>query len=215
MIETASGIILRTRPLTDTSLIVHWLTPELGRVATVAKGARRQRSPFAGKLDFAYVADFTFHRARRSDLHTLREVALRESHPQMRTRLAALQQAAYAVACIEQTTEVETPLPEIHALLTQWLGWLRQAEPGPVSLYAFELRLLALLGLQPALHEAALDAGAQQLATRLAGDEWAALGVLRLSPAQERQLRSFLHGYWIYHLGRLPAGRAAALEGLD
>ena len=41
MDERTSGIILRTRPLTETSLIVQWITPDLGRVATVAKGARR------------------------------------------------------------------------------------------------------------------------------------------------------------------------------
>ncbi|HXA44461.1 MAG TPA: recombination protein O N-terminal domain-containing protein, partial [Candidatus Angelobacter sp.] len=58
MIKNATGIILRTRPLTETSLIVHWLTPDLGRLATVAKGARRPKSPFAGRLDLFYVADF-------------------------------------------------------------------------------------------------------------------------------------------------------------
>ena len=34
-------MILRTRPLTETSLIVHWLTRDFGRISTVAKGARR------------------------------------------------------------------------------------------------------------------------------------------------------------------------------
>ena len=38
MIETATGLVLRARPLTETSLIIHWLTPDLGRLATVAKG---------------------------------------------------------------------------------------------------------------------------------------------------------------------------------
>jgi recombinational DNA repair protein (RecF pathway) len=41
MVESATGLVLRIRPLTETSLIVHWLTPDLGRLATVAKGARR------------------------------------------------------------------------------------------------------------------------------------------------------------------------------
>ena len=80
MIETAAGLVLRTRPLTETSLIVHWLTPGLGRLATVAKGARRAKSPFRGKLDLFYLADFSFSRSRRSELHTLREVSLRETH---------------------------------------------------------------------------------------------------------------------------------------
>jgi DNA repair protein RecO (recombination protein O) len=64
--ERASGIILRTRPLTDTSLIVHWLTPELGRIATVAKGARKPKSSFYGKLDLFFEADLSFARSQRS-----------------------------------------------------------------------------------------------------------------------------------------------------
>jgi DNA repair protein RecO (recombination protein O) len=88
MIQNATGLILRTRPLTETSLIVHWLTPDFGRIATVAKGARRTQSPFLGKLDLFYLADFSFSRSRHSDLHTLREVSLRETHGALRQDLA-------------------------------------------------------------------------------------------------------------------------------
>ena len=84
MIQSATGLILRTRPLTETSLIVQWLTPEFGRISTVAKGARRPKSPFAGKLDLFYLADFSFTRSRRSELHALREVGLRETHRNLR-----------------------------------------------------------------------------------------------------------------------------------
>ena len=52
MDERAHGVILRIRPLTESSLIVQWLTPESGRLATVAKGARRPKSAFLGKLLF-------------------------------------------------------------------------------------------------------------------------------------------------------------------
>jgi DNA repair protein RecO (recombination protein O) len=74
MEERASGFILRTRTFTETSLIVQWVTADLGRMATVAKGARRPKSPFLGKLDLFYEADFSFQRSQRSELHTLREV---------------------------------------------------------------------------------------------------------------------------------------------
>ncbi|MEI2725374.1 MAG: DNA repair protein RecO [Verrucomicrobiota bacterium] len=84
MTEAATGLILRTRALTETSLIVNWLTPNLGRISTVAKGARRPKSTFAGKLDLFYAADFTFQRSRRSNLHTLREIKLRGTHPALR-----------------------------------------------------------------------------------------------------------------------------------
>ena len=98
MTESTHGLILRTRPLTETSLIIHWLTPDLGRLATVAKGARRPKSPFAGKLDLFYAADFSFSRSRRSELHFLREVSLRETHGAIREDLLKLQQAGYAAA---------------------------------------------------------------------------------------------------------------------
>src|ERR1700689_4933510 len=100
MTESATGLILRTRPLTETSLIVQWLTPNLGRIATVAKGARRAKSPFAGKLDLFYLADISFSRSRHSDLHTLREATLRETHGTIRQDIFKLRHAAYATAFI-------------------------------------------------------------------------------------------------------------------
>ena len=124
MIESATGLILRTRPLTETSLIVNWLTPDFGRISTVAKGARRPKSPFLGKLDLFYLADFSFQRSRRSELHTLREVSLRETHAALRQEIRYLQQAAHCAALIEQTTETETPLPAVYELLRGLLGHL-------------------------------------------------------------------------------------------
>ena len=100
MIERATGLVFRTWPLTETSLIVHWLTPEHGRLATVAKGARRIKSPFRGKLDLLYLADLSFSRSRRSELHTLRELSLRETHSALRQDLGLLRQASYAAALI-------------------------------------------------------------------------------------------------------------------
>ncbi len=207
MIESATGLILRTRPLTDTSLIVQWLTPDFGRVATVAKGARRPKSPFGGKLDLFYLCDFSFSRSRRSELHTLREVALRETHAALRQELGLLRQACYCVALIEQVTETETPLPAIFDLLTGWLAHLPAGAPQSLSVFVFELKLLKELGLAPDLARASLAPGTKEIVRRLQDCDWAALGRLRLSPAQVEELRRFLHGFLIYHLGRIPLGR--------
>src|SRR4051794_29454674 len=116
MSERTTGLILRTRPLTETSLIVQWLTSDLGRLSTVAKGARRPKSPFRGKLDLFYLAEFSFIRSRRSELHTLCEVGLLETHGRLRQELGYVRQAAYCAALIEQTTETETPLPSVFDL---------------------------------------------------------------------------------------------------
>ena len=211
MIESATGLILRTRPLTETSLIVHWLTADFGRVATVAKGARRARSPFAGKLDLFYLADFSFSRSRRSDLHTLRETQLREAHGAIRDDIFKLRQAAYATSILEQVTEPETPLPAIYGLMCGFLDCLCRKNTARQLVFALELKLLKELGLAPNLAESPLSAGTKKAAEVLAQQDWMDGLRLNLTVAQAAELRQFLHGFLIFHLGRLPRGRAAAL----
>jgi len=209
MSESASGIILRTRLLTETSLIVSWLTPNLGRVSTVAKGARRPKSPFLGKLDLFYEADFSFTRSRRSELHTLREVSLLETHSGLRREMNCLQQASYAAALIEQSTEKETPLGEIFELMRDFLRHLTQRPPLPRSLYAFELKLLNVLGLQPDLPGSRLTSGTRAIIAALLECDWPNLVQVRSTAAQAQELSQFLNGFLIYHLGRLPKLRPA------
>ena len=64
--ETTRAILLRKRKLSDTSLIVSWYTESLGKLETVAKGARRPTSVFAGKLDLFFQAEIQLRRSRRS-----------------------------------------------------------------------------------------------------------------------------------------------------
>jgi DNA repair protein RecO (recombination protein O) len=211
MIESTTGLILRTRPFTETSLIVNWLTPDLGRVATVAKGAHRPKSPFAGKLDLFYVADFSFSRSRSSDLHNLREASLRETHGEIREDMMKLQQAAYAAAFIEQATETESPLPEIYELARGFLDLLCRQSPQPQNIFTLELKLLRELGLEPDSAETRLTPGAKKIVQTISDGDWNSCSRLKLSAAQNAELRQFLHGFLISHLDRLPRGRTAAL----
>jgi DNA repair protein RecO (recombination protein O) len=207
MIERAQGLVLRTRPFTETSLIVEWLTPDLGRIGTVAKGARRPRSPFRGKLDLFYLADFSFQRSRRSELHTLREVNLLQTHAALRQELGYLQQASYAAALIEQATEKETPLPTVFQIMRGFLDALSLAPPQPQMVFALELKLLNELGLAPDLKETKLSPGARQITLALVQSDWPALLRLKLSDAQTKELHHFLHRFLVFHLERIPKGR--------
>jgi DNA repair protein RecO (recombination protein O) len=210
MTERAHGLILRTRQFTETSLIVNWLTPELGRISTIAKGARRPKSPFRGKLDLFYLADFSFDRSRRSELHTLREVSLLETHATLRHELGYLQQASYCAALIEQTTEKETPLPTIFELLRSFLHALPQRPPQPRNIFAFELKLLHELGQYPDLDKSHLAAGTKKLVNELVEANWKKISELKATAAQATELRQFLHGFLIFHLGKIPKGRTSA-----
>jgi DNA repair protein RecO (recombination protein O) len=211
MEERASGIILRTRTFTETSLVVEWLTAEWGRISTVAKGARRAKSPFLGKLDLFYEADFTFVRSRRSGLHTLREVELRESHGRLREELAWVHQAAYFAVLAERGTEAETPIAEIYQLVVEAVGSLEGSRSSARILFAYELKLLTLLGYEPELEQ--VSAETQKLALALKSLKFSEV-VSKPSARAFEELDRFLQRSIGSALEYLPPQREKALLAL-
>ncbi len=211
MEERASGIILRTRPLTETSLIVEWLTRDQGRIATVAKGARRLKSPFTGKLDLFYEGDLSFMRSRKSELHALREVNLRETNAKLREDLERLNAAVYVSVLIEKGTERETPIPEFHALLSEALAFLAQGSPGLKFVFAAEVKFLRLIGAAP--FDRPLSSPAKGLLEMLLRVPFeTALGIM-VPRAILAELSSALKEQLGMNLERVPAQRERVVRG--
>ena len=214
MDERTCGIILRTRPLTETSLIVQWLSRDFGRISMVAKGARRAKSPFLGKLDLFYEAEFSFLRSRRSDLHTLREVIVRDAHEQLREEIAWLHQASYFAVLIEKATETDTPIAEIYELMQGALKALPESPPNGASVVLFELKLLTLLGYSP--DPGGLSAAVRHGSQRSIEFEFAdGVEVLRaLSDTGKKEINRVLQREIGTVLERVPPQRQAALKSV-
>ena len=146
-VDSTPAILLRKTKLTETSLIVTWFTAAHGRLKTVAKGARQPRSRFAGVLDLFFDCEIQFARSRRSDLHILREVTLREPHEGLRLEYTRVALASYFVELLELITEPEHPSPELHDLLHRALGHLNANPASQRALLHFEAELVRLLGI--------------------------------------------------------------------
>ena len=148
--ETTAAIVLRKRMLSDTSLIVSWCTESFGCIQTVAKGARRAKSPFAGKLDLFFEAEIQIARSRRSDLHTLTEVALRNPFGGIRSNYLRTQVAAYFIELIETCTERDHREPKLFALLRRAFGYLNANDPNLRAVMHFETELARITGVHDA-----------------------------------------------------------------
>ena len=157
---------MRRIKLTESSLIVTWFTEAHGKLKTVAKGARRPRSPFAGRLDLFFAAEITYSRARTSELHGLREVAVRDSREGLRMTYPRMQMAAYFVELVEMCTEFDHAVPELYDLLRRALDFLDKNEPTRRAMFHFESQLSQLLGVT-GTHNA--DADPAQAIVRLSG----------------------------------------------
>ena len=145
--ETTNAIVLRKRKFSDTSLIVSWCTESLGCVQTMARGALRPRGPFAGKLDLFFEAEIQIKRSRRSNLHTLTEVALRNPFAGIRRGHLRTQTAAYFSELIERCTERDHCEPELFALLRRAFGFLDANEPTARAVSHFEAELARITGV--------------------------------------------------------------------
>jgi len=155
-VQATLAILVRLTRLTDTSLIVHWFTSDHGLVKTVAKGARRPNSQFAGQLDLFFGGEIRFVRARRGELHILQEVAISEWRDGLRRHYSATLLAAYFGQLLELAVEPEHPVPELYALLQRGLDHVAGTPASLRALRHFESELARLLGVAHDSHPAEL-----------------------------------------------------------
>jgi len=146
-VETTAAILLRKRKFSDTSLIISWCTESFGCIQTIAKGARRPKSPFAGRLDLFFEAEISIARSRKSDLHTLTEVVLKNPFAGIRSNYLRTQTAAYFIELIEICTERDHREPELFMLLRRAFGYLDKNDPTSRAVSHFETELARITGV--------------------------------------------------------------------
>ncbi|HSJ03944.1 MAG: DNA repair protein RecO [Verrucomicrobium sp.] len=145
--DKATAILINRHRLTESSLIVHWCSQELGLFKTVAKGALRPQSVFAGRLDLFVTCEVVFLHNPKSDLHSLKEVHLTQPRLQLRSSYARVLAGTYFSKLVELVVERETPLDGIHDLLKLSLDYLDTHDPTPRLVHRFENKLCEELGL--------------------------------------------------------------------
>ena len=145
--ETAQGVVVRMTKLTDTSLIVHWLTDQFGLIKTVAKGIRGASNPYRSRVDLFLTAEMCWVTSRKGDLHTLREVVVRDLRSGIRGSYRRVLLASYFCHLLDRILEADHPVPELFELLTRALNYLEREEPSRNGLEYFEREVARLCGL--------------------------------------------------------------------
>src|ERR1035437_8363855 len=179
--ERAEGIVLRKQPVTESSLIVTWFTREHGKLKTMAKGARRPKGPFQGKIDLFYRDEIVFLPSKRSDLHLLHDCFLENPHKKLRDSVEALTAASYVGELVEIATEFEDPNAKLFDVLTATLNALEIQRGRAAVVIWCELHLLAAVGWKPKWE---LRSGATRLLDSLAATNIDGARRVRLTEGQ-------------------------------
>jgi DNA repair protein RecO (recombination protein O) len=202
--ERAEGIVLRRQTVTESSLIVTWYTREFGKLKTMAKGARRIKGPFQGKIDLFYRDEIVFLRSKRSDLHLLHDCFLEEARASLRQSVESLTLASYACELVDLATEMEDPNPAIYDLLGTILRVLEDG-PNRVLLIWFEIRLLAAAGWKPNWAD---RTSVSRVLQSLAKSSLEGVARVNLSDVQLGEACATVWQFWDAHVGRQPRTRA-------
>jgi DNA repair protein RecO (recombination protein O) len=155
MLKT-EAIVLRSIRYGEADRILHVYTPNLGRLSAIAKGVRRARSRFGGRLEPYFRIELVLHEGRR-ELHTVTGAATLDAHPRLRADGAALDAAARACDAVNRLFADGEAHPGAFHLLANQLALL-DGDPGRATRatgLAFRLKLLLAAGFAPQLSSCA------------------------------------------------------------
>ena len=102
------AIVLRSIRYGEADRILHLYTPGYGRLAAIAKGARRARSRFGARLEPFFHIRMILHEGR-GDLHTVTSVDTIAAHAGLRDHAATLDAAARACDAVARLFETSEP----------------------------------------------------------------------------------------------------------
>ncbi len=181
-VEQQAAYVLHTWPWRETSLIVDAITPLHGRVALVARGAKRPTSHFRGLL--APFAPLALSWSGRGEVRTLTRIEWLGGHARLRGD--GLLAAFYLNELLVRLLARDDPHPALFGAYSGALRELATAARAEAALRGFELDLLREIGYAPSFEQCGdglpIEAGAWYRVDP-------GLGVQRIAAAAEEGVR--------------------------
>ena len=143
-----TGVVLRTYKLGEADRIVVLMTAGHGKVRAVAKGVRKTKSRFGGRLEPLNHVSLLLYEGRELDI--VSQVETIDSLGPLLDDLDRLTQGLALLEAVDQLAQERDPAPHLYRML---VGALRTLEgrPSPLVVPAFYWKLLAAEGLRPEL----------------------------------------------------------------
>jgi DNA repair protein RecO (recombination protein O) len=152
-IRSDQGIVLRSFPFGEADRVVVILSPNHGKLRTVAKGIRKTKSRFGGRLEPFTHVDLVLYEGRNLD--TITQVSVIETFAHLRDDLDRVMAAGTMVEGVDAVASEGEPSLRLFLLLQRGLRALDQGPASRDLVTAFLLKLAEVIGLAPALDSCA------------------------------------------------------------
>lgn len=155
------GIVLRGFPFGEADRVVVILSPNHGKLRTVAKGVRKTKSRFGGRLEPFTHVDLVLYEGRNLD--TITQVEVIEAFPVLRSDLDKVMAAGTMVEAIDAVTQENESSLRAFLLLQRGLKSLEAGPVHPDLVTAFLLGVAEVVGIAPAFDHCAGCGGTEGL----------------------------------------------------
>lgn len=149
MLRRAQGIVLRGFPFGEADRVVVFVSPNEGKIRAVARGVRRTKSRFGGRLEPLTHVDLVLYQGR--NLPTITQVSVIEPFPRLRNDLDAVLAAGSMAEVIGKVVVEGEPSHRLFLLLQRGLHALEAGAGGMDLVTSFLLKVMDALGQAPAL----------------------------------------------------------------
>ena len=146
---SSEALVLRSYPLKESDLIAVLYTRRFGRLSGVARGARRGRSRFSGKLDPLSWSEVVFFSKQSVDLVTIDSAELIDSFCPRTRDYRCLLQLSFMAEVLAETTPEREPCDALFRLALLVLPHLTRPATADLAQLYFEIWYLKLAGLYP------------------------------------------------------------------
>jgi DNA repair protein RecO (recombination protein O) len=146
------AIVLRSIRFGEADRILHLYSRERGRIGAVAKGVRRPKSRFGGRLEPLFRVGLVLHEGR-GDLSTVTAAQTVHAHAALRESREPLRRATQACEAVLRLFDSAEPNVPAYNLLCHQLALLdeRPEAATRAQTLAFRLKLLLAAGFVPEL----------------------------------------------------------------
>jgi len=149
--QLTDALVLRAVDYRDADRIVTLLTERHGKVAVLARSARRSRKRFGGSLEPCALIEAEV-RLGRGEVGSIGHARVKRSFPGILTDLTRITVAGAALELVREALPVRHAEPEILEVTLEMLGRLEgMTESAEELLLSFSARVLSRLGFEPNL----------------------------------------------------------------
>jgi len=105
MVLGATGIVLKSTPYSESSLISRIYTHEFGKISLITRGAKKARGGKAGMLQPMNIIEFQMNFNESRDLQILREVSIKQNLANIRSNIQKMAVGLVMVEILDKTTQ--------------------------------------------------------------------------------------------------------------